>query len=259
MNFQNITQHFRSNEQLLLQRYESILEQVENRYAPYLTSFLDPRECYILTTLVNRTNLKVKFEGGFPFSERKRALIYPDYFEPKNSDYEIKAYEIKYSYKFNKLKHQNILGTLLGAGIKREQLGDIVNDDVTWQFVCTAQIGKYLEQETKKIGNVPVLFEEIKMNKLLAVKPNVERKRLTITSLRLDNIIANVYNISRQTTKQLIKNERCKVNFAVINDPDYKVDRSDMISVRGFGRFQIQELDGMTKKGRNIIQIIKFK
>ena len=70
--------------------------------------------------------------------KRKRAIISPNYYEPKESDFDLTLMEIDYPEKFVTLKHQHILGTLMSLGIEREQVGDIiVNERI--QFVLTSR------------------------------------------------------------------------------------------------------------------------
>ncbi|UBH20849.1 hypothetical protein LAU40_04530 [Macrococcus armenti] len=57
----SIYQHFRQEEIETVKLLEQLVAQVESQYAPMLTHFLDPRKQFILTTLVNRTELHVCF------------------------------------------------------------------------------------------------------------------------------------------------------------------------------------------------------
>ena len=69
-----------------------------------------------------------------------------------------------------------------------------------------------------------------------------------MTSLRLDSVISEIYNISRQRSKQLIESGKVKVNWTENTRPDFLLELLDIVSIRGFGRIQIQELEGKTKK-----------
>lgn len=90
-------------------------------------------------------DLNVSFYGG-PNAERKRAIIAPNYYEPKESDFDLTLMEIDYPEKFVTLKHQHILGTLMSLGIEREQVGDIiVNERI--QFVLTSRLESFIMLE----------------------------------------------------------------------------------------------------------------
>ncbi|MCZ3394304.1 RNA-binding protein, partial [Enterococcus faecium] len=59
-----ITQHFRKEEQELIESFSSSLQEALDQNRPILTNFLNPREQHILQTLVNRfPELKVYFNG----------------------------------------------------------------------------------------------------------------------------------------------------------------------------------------------------
>ncbi|MEG3032945.1 MAG: RNA-binding protein, partial [Enterococcus sp.] len=57
-------------------------------------------------------------------------------------------------------------------------------------------------------------------------------------------------NISRQRAKQLVESGKIKVNWTETLRPDFLLDLLDIISVRGFGRIQLQEIEGKTKKDK---------
>ena len=52
----NVYQHFRKDEHPFIDTVGDWLEQVEMQYAPYLTDFLDPRQAYILETLIRQNS-----------------------------------------------------------------------------------------------------------------------------------------------------------------------------------------------------------
>lgn len=48
----NIYQHFREEEQSFIDQVIDWILQVENQYTPYLTSFLNPRELFIVQSVI---------------------------------------------------------------------------------------------------------------------------------------------------------------------------------------------------------------
>ena len=126
-------QHFRPEERGFIDQVVEWKEQVENQYAQKRTDFLDPREQHILLSIIGTDgSVRVAF---FPEKgERKRALIYPDYYEPSEEDYGICLYEIHYPAKFVTIEHRQILGTLMSLGLKREKFGDIPTEGERYQL-----------------------------------------------------------------------------------------------------------------------------
>lgn len=245
----NVYQHFRTEEYPFIDAVQDWIEQVQMQYAPYLTDFLDPRQAYILETFVRQTaDLKFQFYGGYQHAERQRCLIFPDYYEATSKDFEIKLFEINYPTKFATLSHGKVLGTLVSTGIKREFFGDIISDGVNWQVFVASEVSSFVQLQVTKIGNVSVRLEEKSYTEILLPKDNWTEERTTVSSLRLDTVISSVYNISRQRSKQLIETGKVKVNWTEAARPDFVLDLLDIVSVRGFGRLQIQGLEGTTKK-----------
>lgn len=104
---EGIYQHFRAEEHAFIDGALEWIVQVEDQYTPRLTDFLDPRQRLILESVVGGyENIEVKFWGGVNQAERRRALIYPDYYEPSEADFQITLFDIRYPVKFTTLTHQ---------------------------------------------------------------------------------------------------------------------------------------------------------
>lgn len=247
----NVYQHFRKDEHPFIDSIFGWVDQVENQYSPYLTEFLDPRQTYILENLVRqRSDLHFLFYGGYEQAERKRCLIYPDYYEPTQDDFDIQLFEIIYPKKFTLLSHGQILGTLVNSGLKRESFGDIISDSERWQFFVNRKIEQFLTLQIEKIGNVSIRLEKRKYTEVIFPKDEWVQEMIILSSLRLDNLISGIYNISRQRSKQLIESGKVKVNWIENIRPDFLVYLLDVVSVRGFGRIKIQVIEGKTKKNK---------
>lgn len=245
----NVYQHFRDDERPFIDNVEEWLEKVEMQYAPLLTDFLDPRQAYILETLVRQnSDLAFRFYGGYEKAERVRCLIYPDYFEPTQDDFEIELFEINYPKKFATLSHGKILGTLLGTGLKRSAFGDIISDGERWQVLLTKEVSNYVQLQIDKIGKISARLELLKYTDLLIPKDEWTIEQTTVSSLRVDVVISSIFNISRQRSKQLIESGKVKLNWVEMHRSDFTLDLLDIVSIRGFGRLQIRSLEGTTKK-----------
>lgn len=245
----NVYQHFRADEHPFIDVVGDWVEQVQMQYAPYLTEFLDPRQAYIVETLIKQeTDLAFKFYGGYEQAERTRCCIYPDYYIPSLEEFDMVLFEINYPKKFTQLSHGKILGTLVNSGVKREFFGDIISDGENWQVFVAKEVQAYIQLQVTKIGNVTVRLEEQSYTKLIVPKDSWQVENTTVSSMRIDTIISSVFAISRQRAKQLIEGGKVKINWRVAERPDFVLDSLDIVSIRGFGRIQIQRIDGTTKK-----------
>ncbi|HBT73033.1 MAG TPA: RNA-binding protein, partial [Lysinibacillus sp.] len=111
---EHLIQHFRKDEQPFIEQVISWQREVEDRYAPKLTDFLDPRQRFIVTSIIGQDDtLKTACAGLFDGAERQRMLIYPAYYEVMEEDFQLTAFTIHYPMKFVQLRHPDVLGALL--------------------------------------------------------------------------------------------------------------------------------------------------
>lgn len=251
-----IYQHFRAEEYAFIDKILGITMQVENEYTPQLTDFLDPRQRFITETVIGGyEQINVQFFGGVAHAERRRALIYPDYYTPTEADFEIALFHIRYPVKFTTLTHQKILGTLMSLGMKRDIFGDILNNGTEWQLLVESTMKDYLTLQLEKIGKVNVMLEETELANAVYAPVIWEEMGLTVSSMRLDVIISNAHHISRQKAKQLVVAGLVKVNWKTVENPDFECEEEDVLSARGYGRVKVLSTGGRTKKDKIRIEI----
>lgn len=245
----NIYQHFRTEERDIIQTLMSQAARAQDTYAPVLTPFLDPREQFILNVVVKQfEDLMVTFEG-LDNSERKRALISPNYYTPTIDDYELQLIEIHYPEKFVTLTHRNVLGTLMSLGIERHLIGDI-RVGQTVQFVTTTQMSNYIITHIKKIKGASVKLNELPLTSFMASNESYVVQQATIASLRLDALISIATKKSRTIAQEMIKKEHIKVNHTVITRPNYIVEEGDIFSIMKYGRMRLKSIGERTKKDK---------
>ena len=255
----NIRQHFCADESNFINQILDVIATASNQYRPVLTNFLNPRQLFIASTLVNRNeNLKMKSWGGYSGAEMQRLLIYPEYYVPNKADFNIDFFEVNYPTKFAELHHRQILGTLMGSGLTRDSFGDIINDQTQWQFVANNNIQDYITQEVDRIGKVHVQMKIIEEDDLVHPQSDWEPMHTTVPSMRLDAVIANIFNYSRNRAKEDIEHGLVRVNWEEINRPDYQLAIQDLVSVRHGGRFRLLQTGGRNRKNniRLDLQII---
>ncbi|PYZ97943.1 RNA-binding protein [Alteribacter lacisalsi] len=247
----SIYQHFRKEEHAFVDQAAGWKQQVLDQYSPKLTGFLDPRQQQIALSLTGAGgDVKVAFHGGHPDCERKRALFYPDYYVPEKDDYELVLYEIDYPSKFVKIEHPQVLGALMNLGLKREKFGDIVQEHDRLQFVCAKDIAAFAEMNLLKIGRASVRLAEKPLSHIQIPSVTWTKTMLTVSSMRLDVVAAELFKLSRSKSKAMIEAEQAKVNWKVTTDASLQLMSGDMISLRGKGRAKVFEEDGRTKKDK---------
>lgn len=249
---EGILQHFRDDEQPFVIQVNEWISDVATRYAPKLTAFLDPRQVAIITSLVGQNGeVRMAASGAFEEAERQRVLLYPDYFEPQEDDFELLVYELHYPAKFLQLQHGDVLGALMGTGLDRDKFGDIRIDGEKIQFVIQKSFGTYITLHLEAIHKAKVHLKEVTDPvKYLVSQDHWSEQYDTVSSLRLDTVIASVYKISRQKSSQLIQAGKVKVNHQKREQGTMELEEADLISVRGLGRAMIRSIEGRTKKDK---------
>ena len=114
-----------------------------------------------MRVLAGTCGLGCQSSGDFLPTESVRVLLYPDYFEPEISDFEMALLEICYPSKFEQLSHGKILGTIINQlGIDRKLFGDILVDEKRAQIFVNRDFIPLFQDGIRKIGRLPVSLEE---------------------------------------------------------------------------------------------------
>ena len=129
----------------------------------------------------------------------------------------------------------------MSLGIEREQVGDIIVGD-SIQFVLTKQLESYIMLELTKIKGATVKLNSIPFKDMIQSVENWKIQGCTVSALRLDVVLKEMIHKSRTIAK------RVKVNHTIIDSPDFQVQTNDLLSIQGFGRAQIIDIGGRTKK-----------
>ena len=138
----------------------------------------------------------------------------------------------------------------MSLGFDRSLIGDIISNGEDWQLFCAQNMKEYIRQQLEKIGKVAVRLEEVDYTKLIVPVDHWTAVQTVVSSLRLDTVIASVFNVSRQRSKEMIESGKVKVNWTEENRPDFMLEILDIVSIRGYGRLQIQKIEGRTKKDK---------
>ncbi|QHS22183.1 RNA-binding protein [Virgibacillus sp. MSP4-1] len=245
----DIYQHFRKEEQAFIDQALAWREEVEQTYQRKLTDFLDPREQIILSSVIgNHPDMNLHFFGGDDQTERKRAILAPFYEEIHNEDFDIVVLQSKFARKFVEITHRDVLGALMSLGIKRKKAGDLMVVDDTVQIVADKELATFLELHLTGIKKTRLQFTSVPLDEMKPSPEQWQKKEGTVSSLRLDTVMKEIYNLSRNKTSEWIQKGYVKVNHRVVENPAFQMEEGDMISVRKKGRSKLIQISGQTKK-----------
>ena len=220
------------------------------------SDFLNLNELNILHTMPkNELYTSCKVFGGYDFSERQMVAFLPDalcyeYFYPI-SVLKISPLQKKFA---ESLSHRDYLGAILNLGIERSKIGDILVQDNSAILFIHQSLETFVQEELRRIKHTSVMAEPENLAEI-SYKPKTEEKKGTVSSLRLDSLMALAFSSSRTKLVSYIENGKVFVNGKLITSNGYQIKEEDIISVRGLGRFQFKETLSQTKKGRYFVTI----
>ncbi|PTM59206.1 RNA-binding protein [Desmospora activa] len=249
--------HFRPEEKVLAERVLDWSILAEERYQSVLTPFLNPREQRVAQMLINRhSDLAITTDGGYEGAERQRMRINPPYVE--DADHGLIYLDLEPAERDRDLRHPDVLGSLLGLGLKRDKLGDILPLQGRCQVIVAVELGDFIVSQLQRIGRHSVTVNRIDRGELTIPTISTETASVSVASLRLDAVLAEGFRLSRSRASAIIKNGQAQINWKSTENPAETVAEGDMISLRGFGRIQVWEKLGVSKKGRFLLNLIRY-
>lgn len=146
---------------------------------------------------------------------------------------------------------------MLHAGIERSALGDLLIEEGRCVFFCRSEISGFLLSQVTKIGGVGVELSQ-GFESPLPCAHHFEDWTSVIASARLDCAVAAVTSTSREKAAQLVRAGLVQLNHETVSSVSESVGEGDKLSVRGKGRFVLDQLGPFTKKGRLMIRGRKY-
>lgn len=209
------------------------------------TLFLDGREFNLVKSRVKSKGYKIYR----PFVDATKVILYSSDL-PKVSLYKIKSYE--------KLRHQEILGSILGLDIAPEYLGDVIVDGDDYYFYIISSLDDYISENLKYCGNKSVQLEKIDSDYLKDYTLKYEENEIIVSSLRIDNVVSKIIGTNRDRVNDMIRDKYIIVNYEVLTKKTYILKPLDVFSIRRYGKYKFIGITNKTKKGKFVIKYLKY-
>lgn len=245
-------------DRLVLAKVLDRAEQADRRNIPAATDFLSPQQqaqAMDLLRLAGISETDYVLQGGYEGAERKILLFLPDWLEAESAESPIRCLRASWRgaapfQESEKLTHRDFLGSLMGLGIVREKIGDILVGPDSADLLVLEGVAEFLLQSWASAGRAKLRVSAIQQNHLHI--PAVQRKEVrdTVPSLRLDAVAATGFRLARGKAAALIESGKVQLNWRECLKPDKLLEAGDVVSARGFGKFELAEIGGLTRKGR---------
>ena len=245
-----------AEEKLFCRRVADAAGRCESSGHVQFTGFLDERQQALAQAQLARLAWQGQlFFGGYPDAERVVLALY-EQDPPKAEQFPIHCLRIGCK-NAARLTHRDYLGALMGLGIKRECVGDILPDEEGALVFALPAFARMIETQLTEVGRERVTVAPAALPQSVDA-PAGEPMQISVASLRLDAVLAALLHLSREQAAALIRSEKVLVNHIVRTAPAVSLEEGDLLTIRGTGRFRLQALCGQSKKGRSFVRCIKY-
>lgn len=240
---------------------QNLIDQADHYDRPSFSNFLDEREQELAREILRHNRWQAWcFYGGIEGCERQMLGVFPDGVPVGTEAFPLAALEVNVRFPDPQLNHRDYLGSLMALQIRREHLGDIVVEPRRAIVFVSAHMADFITQNLNTVGRCPVVVRHTSPEDLagLTNHPTFEELQGTVSSLRLDCIVAFVLKKSRKIAEEVIASGKVKVNGLEALNGARPLSFGDKLSIRGSGRFILGEENKRTKKDRLFIVVRKL-
>jgi len=240
-------------------RLLDLADQALRTWEVLCSDFLSPPELAEAQRIFARlTEVQILPWGGYPQAERQRLAIARTDLPLEPDQVAIAAISISGNFLFDPATHRDFLGSLLGTGIVREKVGDlIVLGERGAQALVVPELVDFLAMMLVQVRSVPVKTQLLPLEELKIREPKKKEMTTVEASLRLDAIASAGFGMSRSKMVDLISAGDVRVNWKDITQSSYSLKAGDLVAIRGKGRLEIGDI-AVTKKERFRVQLTRL-
>ena len=249
----------RSENKETLSRIIDRAEQAIRTWEPVATDFLSPPELFEAQAAFSQlTDIHTIAGGGYPQAERQRMVIARAEIPLEGEAVPLAALSIAGNFLFDTASHRDFLGSLLGTGLVRDKVGDIiVLGERGAQAIVVPELVEFLSTSLNQVRSVPVKTSQIEIGELRVREPRKKEMTTVEASMRLDAIASAGFGMSRSKMADMITSGDVRINWKPVTQSSHQVQTGDLIAIRGKGRLEIGEV-AVTKKERYRVQLTRL-
>ena len=228
--------------------------QAENRNVPAATDFLSPQQriqALDLLRLAGVSETAYVCQGGYEGAERQLILFLPDWLDPDGAAAYTPIRCLRAAFRQeDRPGHRDFLGSLMGLGLVREKIGDILVGPDSADLLVLEGVADFLLQSWSSAGRTRLTVSAVEPDHLHLPAAARKEVRDTVSSLRLDAVVSSGFHMARGKAAALIESGKVQLNWRECVKPDKLLEAGDVVSARGFGKFELSEAGSLTRKGR---------
>lgn len=247
-------------EELLKKRFRELAEKCYRNNQYTFTGFLGLSEAACFYELEKELSyVPYTLFGGSDICERVMLRFGSQEQLSYTEEFPISCLKISpLSQKFGEeLGHRDFLGALMNLGIERSTLGDILVFGKEAYLFCHDNMTEFIMENLTRIRHTAVMCTRAAELPTLKTEDKTEEK-IQASSLRIDGVTAKVYRLSRNEVTELFRQKKIFLNGRLCENNSQLLKEGDVISVRGYGRYQLSWNMGVSKKGKLNLTVILY-
>ena len=248
------------DDKIILAKIEDALRRCDRENRVIFTDFLDMRLQGMAENEIRRSGVRYLFYGGYEGCERRILVFLPDYVQPDDflADHPLEILRVTHKTGGRELSHRDYLGSILGLGITRDKIGDIIVYPEGADIIIQKDMEEFLLSNYFKAGRTELSLSVHPLAELNLSAVRTEEITDTVASLRLDAFLAAAYRSARSKAVDAVRQGVVFVNNAQVLKPDLELKQGDIVVLRGKGKCVLEKIGGTSRKDRIFITIKKY-
>ena len=158
----------------------------------------------------------------------------------------------------DELSHRDFLGALMNLGIERSILGDIKVGEKQAYLFCLDSMAEFICENLVQVKHTHV---KCTITKEYQNVPQEEPAPVSIQvqSLRVDAVLAKVYNMSREKSLELFRAGKVYVDGRLCENNSRQLKVGETVNARGYGKFILTGEPRETRKGRLAVEAAVYR
>ena len=156
------------------------------------------------------------------------------------------------------LSHRDFLGALMNLGIERSTIGDIKVGEKEAYLFCVDSMAPFICENLEQVKHTHV---KCAVTEDVGAFPREEPVPVSIQvqSLRVDAVLAKVYNMSREKSLDLFRAGKVYVDGRLCENNSRLLKPSETVNARGYGKFRILGEPRETRKGKRAVEVALYR
>ena len=254
---QNRTKAAGTEDSVLAARIEDTVRLCEVRNCPKFIGFLDEKQSALAVKIANNLHFDTyMLWGGYQDAERVVFGAFPPWQQPDGGSFPVTPLYLTFR-KEDKLTHRDFLGTMMAQGVNRDTIGDILVEDGRCVLFVKNEVVDYITAQIQKVGGAGVTFSSAAGE--LPQGRGLQELSATVASARLDCVVSALIGSSREKGCDSITAGKVTLNYDIVLSVSAKIAPGDKLSIKGYGKYIVNQIGPPTKKGRLKMVASKYR